>query len=325
LAEDAVWGLLADCLGAGVPAVLLAVVDSVGSSPGKAGAKLALAADGRSAGTVGGGAVEHHVLEAARRFLHEPAPVPRLLRLQHDARSGGAYSGMACGGGQTVAMLPCQNHDLPAVLGVLDACAQQRPGLLRLSSAGLAFSLADAPSDRGFSQRGPNDWVYREGIGLAPLAYLIGGGHVSLALSAILALLDFQVAVLEERENLDTFMSNAHAHEKRRVDYAAVGAEIAEGSRSYAVVMTHAHSLDEKVLRQLLDKDLRYLGMLGSRRKAAAILGRLRRDFPQSLLAQVRAPVGLPIGSHTPAEIAVSIAAEMVAVRNGTLGEKREG
>lgn len=300
MAEDAVWRLLAGCLGAGVPAALVAVVDSAGSSPGRPGARLALAADGRCAGTVGGGAAEAEALEAARSLLREPNPRPRLLGHRHEG----------CGGRQTVALVPCAGRDLPAAL----ALASGRPGLLGLSPAGLAFAPAETDPGRRFD---PAGWAYEEGAGFDPLACLVGGGHVSLALSAVLALLDFRVAVLEAREGVPSFEANSHAHERRRVDYGALGAEIPEGERSYAVVMTHDHALDEAVLRQLVGRELRYLGMLGSRAKAAAVMARLGREFQPARLARVRAPAGLPIGSHSPAEIAVSIAAEMVAVRSG--------
>jgi len=317
LAEEAVWSLLADCLNTKLAAVLLVVVDSAGSSPGKPGMKLVLAADGRSAGSIGGGAVEGRSLEAARQILREPEAHPRLLRWQHDPSADDAFSGLICGGSQTVALVSCKAGDLPAVLALIDARKNHRPGTLRLSALGLAFELTEEEVGRSFTEAGEAGWNYQEGVGCSPQAYLIGGGHVSLALSPILVMLDFHVTVLEEREAVATFIANHHAHEKRRVEYAAIGHEIqaSEANQAYAVVMTHAHTLDETVLRQLLDKKLRYLGLLGSQRKVAAIMASLRPDFPEHRLAQVSAPAGLPIGSHTPAEIAVSIAAEMIAVR----------
>lgn len=301
--------LLADCLSAGIPATLLAVVASEDSSPGKPGAKLVLAADGRVAGTVGGGLMEQGLIEAAPKLLREAAP--RLLRFRHDTGSG-----MVCGGRQTVALIPCAPSELPAVLDWHQAEQSQTPGCLRLSPLGLAFDR-HRPTGPAFSQSGADDWLYQESVACGPHAFLIGGGHVSLALSQVLALLDFRVNVLEQRDNIGSFIGNRHAHGKTQVDYATLAELIPEGDTIYAVVMTHAHTLDEKVLRQLLDKKLRYLGMLGSRRKAAATMANLARDFPADWLARVHAPAGLPIGSHSPAEIAVSIAAEMVAVKNG--------
>jgi xanthine dehydrogenase accessory factor len=84
--------------------------------------------------------------------------------------------------------------------------------------------------------------------------------------------------------------------------------------------MTYGHNHDRLALEQLLDKDLAYLGVLGSKAKIRQMFAAMKKDgIPESVLERIRAPVGISIGSHTPEEIAVSIAAEIVAVRNGRL------
>ncbi|MBD3367277.1 MAG: hypothetical protein GF405_03745, partial [Candidatus Eisenbacteria bacterium] len=99
----------------------------------------------------------------------------------------------------------------------------------------------------------------------------------------------------------------------------SVSDHVPEGRRSFVCIMTYAHANDELVLRALIDKPLRYLGMMGSRSKVDAVFAHLMDDgVSEDALARVRAPIGLPIGSDTPEEIAVSIAAELVAVRNGS-------
>ena len=86
---------------------------------------------------------------------------------------------------------------------------------------------------------------------------------------------------------------------------------------SYVVIMTYGHQADEKVLGQLLRKKLRYLGLLGSPATNAIIFARLAtKGFRGRALGRVRAPVGLPIHSHTPEEIAISIAAEIISIKN---------
>ena len=111
--------------------------------------------------------------------------------------------------------------------------------------------------------------------------------------------------------------ANVYAQEKHVVSYNSLGKHVSEGERSYVVIMTYGHLADEKVLRQLAGKKLRYLGLLGSPAKIAQIFASLKKKgVSAASLKKVHAPVGLPIHSHTPEEIAISIAAEIIQVKN---------
>jgi xanthine dehydrogenase accessory factor len=112
-------------------------------------------------------------------------------------------------------------------------------------------------------------------------------------------------------------IDNRFAHELRVIDYAESVHHIAQGDRSWAVVMTYGHANDAAVLRCLLPLELRYLGLLGSTAKVRQMFARFRADgVAQERLDRVSAPVGASIGSHTPEEIAISIAAEIIQERN---------
>ena len=128
--------------------------------------------------------------------------------------------------------------------------------------------------------------------------------------------MEFYLIVLDERAELPTLQDNSYAQEKIIVPFTACHQHIPNGLNHYAIIMTPSHQLDELILGQLLAKRLGYLGMLGSRTKVNTILQRLRQRFPAASLDRVHAPAGLPIPSHTPAEIAVSIAAELIQVRH---------
>lgn len=107
--------------------------------------------------------------------------------------------------------------------------------------------------------------------------------------------------------------------------FPEVLAEIPDDPESYWVIVTRGHRSDEACLEACLRRSWRYLGMLASRRKARLLLGRVRElGFPEELLAQVRTPIGIPIGSVTPEEIAVSIAAELIAARRRRSGHERK-
>ena len=312
--SEKLWGFLVERLERGVPVGLLAVVDSRGSTPAKAGAKMAVAADGKREGTIGGGAMERHGVEQIRKMLGEGIVTQRIERQEPH----GDGSGRSCGGVQTLILHLCSAQDRAPIASLLRAIRQRDSVVFRIDPSGLALVEASSlnPGETAFHQDGEDDWRYLENIGIPYTAYLVGGGHVSLALSRILTTLDFHIVVFEERPELDTFVDNPYAHEKRIIPFDQVHRHIPEGEHHYAIVMTPSHASDERVLGALIDKRLRFLGMLGSKAKVAAILESLALRIPEETLRRVHAPVGLPIGSHTPAEIAVSIAAEIIQVKN---------
>ena len=313
------WQLMLERLERDAPVVVMIVVAHEGSAPGKPGFKMAVSADGPLSGTVGGGATEHTMVEEARQVLAGGERAPRLRRQVHHAQSEpGDRSGMICGGAQTVLLCPLTSGDLETVREVREAVETGTPGLLRVSAIGLAFvpgqENRDAHVFRGEEGEG---WSYEETVGTRDTVYIIGGGHVGLALSRVLSILDFRVVVLDERPDVDTLKRNTYAHEKIVTPFDEAAEHVAEGDRSYAVIMTPAHVADEFVLRRLIDKPLRYLGLMASRHKRRKVFDHLLGDgVPQAKLDGVRSPVGIPIGSHTAAEIAVSIAAELIQVRN---------
>lgn len=315
--EDVFWRLLADCLTCGRSAVLTVVAETSGSSPGRAGMKLLLTDDGRRVGTVGGGEVERRVIELAHRLRSSTSTRSIVETFQLGDRNDGHRTGMACGGSMKVALALCRPDSLPMVRALLDSRERGSRGCLCLSPAGFGFESVRAPGGRNLIHATSDDWSYEEDLVRDPRAYLVGGGHVSLALSEVLAMLDYRVTVFEIRENLNTFAQNVHAFEKRQLpDYHRIGAEVPDGPDVFAFVMTHSHALDRQVLVQLLRKDLAYVGMLGSGTKIAAVLEYLRQFGTLRGMERLHAPAGLPVGSHTPAEIAVSIAAEVIRVRS---------
>ena len=112
---------------------------------------------------------------------------------------------------------------------------------------------------------------------------------------------------------------NNFAHELRLIDYVKAEDHVLEGLNTYVVIATASHESDGLILEQMLSKKLRYLGMLGSRKKVDYIKNVLKKvGWKNEELEQIDAPIGLKIGSQTPAEIAVSIAAKIIKVKNKT-------
>ncbi len=155
--------------------------------------------------------------------------------------------------------------------------------------------------------------VFVEAIDPLLRVVIAGAGHVGYFLHRMLALLEVRTVVVDPRAEFAS-RERFPGAELRVVEFGEALAGLALGASDGVVIVTKGHEHDECVLRQALATSAGYLGMIGSRRKVAAVFERLRsQGVGEEQLARVRAPVGLPIGAETPAEIALAIAAEIVA------------
>ncbi len=308
-----VWQFICDCLQNNQSVALLIVVESDGSTPGRVGFKMAVAKEGVLLGTIGGGVIEHRFVNKAQTKLKNHDFFAQCQRQIHNQATTTDRSGMICGGMQTVVLYPCQpNKDLITIKRLLQAFENQEQGILQISPFGLSFTAHQKnTANYQFKFQAENEWQYGENVGgLINTAYIIGGGHVGLALSSILAMLDFYIVVLDERAEINTFQNNTDANEKRITAFHKIEQHIPDGEQNYVFIMTPNHRADEIVL-------LGYLGMMGSSSKVNDIIQHLQKEGISSEQLQcLHAPIGLPIKSHTPAEIAISIAAEIISIKN---------
>jgi xanthine dehydrogenase accessory factor len=301
------WRFALDAVEADQRAVLVMVVDHSGSVPGVTGTMVVVTTGGQ-AGTIGGGAAEHRMVDLARR--HRGAP--ELVDFVHTEKGDGTL----CNGVQRFSVVPLSRRDAPAVEKIVRALENHETGSLRLAPNGLSFERGSI-ADTTFVGD-DDDWTFTHPIGLLDTLTIIGGGHVASALSRVMATLPFRIAVLDNRDNLQTMGDNPFAHRKEVVDYDRIAEYVPEGERSWVVVMTFGHRHDRKVVEGLLGSDVRYLGLMGSAAKVKRLFADMEADGADpASLARVRAPIGVPIRSHTPEEIAVSVAAEIIAIRNG--------
>ncbi len=302
--SEAVWLAARDAVESGRGAVLVAVVGASGSVPGTPGAVMVVAGDD-AVGTVGGGIAESTMRDRAQRSVVSA----ELVDFRHEGAS-------LCSGCQTFALVPLGDRDLAALRAVVAALENGRVCTVVLSPDGVQHTPGVAGREE-LSRTADKGWTAALPVGRLDTLTLVGGGHVSLAVSRVVATLPYRVRVLDDRSDLETMTANAWAHEKLVIDYRRVARHVPTGERSWAVVMTAGHAGDAVVLEGLVGIDLRYLGLLGSRAKVASLFADLEsRGVPVSHLERVRAPVGVQIGSHTPEEIAISIAADLIRERN---------
>jgi xanthine dehydrogenase accessory factor len=162
--------------------------------------------------------------------------------------------------------------------------------------------------------------LYVEPVVALPELVVVGAGHIARPLCRMAAMLGFKVLVLDDRPEFASERWFPDATSVRLVDFNDAFRDVYIGPFSHIVLVTRGHKYDYDCILQLLRREARpaYLGMIGSRRRVRATFEALMRDgVAPERLAGVRAPIGLDIGAETPEEIALAIAAEIVAVRRG--------
>jgi len=168
--------------------------------------------------------------------------------------------------------------------------------------------------------------VIIEPFGASCPLYIVGAGHCAMELSALANRCGFAVTVIDDRPDWANRERHPRASTVVCQDYSDLGRHIAFSEEAFIVIMTHQHLHDEEALRACVRRDWRYLGMIGSRRKVGLLFDKLASEgVDRALLDRVRSPIGLDIGSETPAEIAVSITAQLIEVRNGKKGFPARG
>lgn len=330
--------IIREAASASGPVAVATVTGVEGSAPRHLGTMMLFRPDGSSCGTIGGGKVELETALAASRCLAEGRS-SRIDVGMTGLDAGG--SAPICGGRVTVSMDFVADRALYSAaaaalergLGVVLASAVLPPGgskpggllvaVLDRAGAILAGEANDVdPREAARAAlAGPRVAVAAGGlsyayVGPADRLLVLGGGHVGLALARLAPSLGFEITVGDERpeyvapgrypEGVTTILG----------DYRSIAERFRSGDSVYIVVATPSHLSDLDCARAVMGRGYRYAGFLGSRRKTRMILDRLVAEgFDRAEVEGLRAPIGIDIGAETPAEIALAILAEMVAVR----------
>ncbi len=299
---------------------LVTVIETHGHAPGKTGFKMVVSEES-SFGTIGGGAIEHEAIGISREMMSTHRRDPLIIRRIHRPNSGKNSSGMICGGSQILGFHFFGPRDIFLLFPVTER--KESDDIFELLLGSFGFSLRPTPKDySSFFPRSmltlysPREWLYREMMHQKDTAYIFGGGHVGQALTPILQSIGFQVTIIDPRKEI--LLQNKDSAERVIQSSFPEGVQYVEESpSSYAFIMTPGHLSDEETLRALLSKKLPYIGMVASKRKSAEILARLKKaGFTAEQIEKVHSPVGIPIKSRSPAEIAISIVAEIIQLRN---------
>jgi xanthine dehydrogenase accessory factor len=298
---EAVFDQIVRRCNAGERVVLCTVVATRGSTPQEKGAKMLVVADGKTIGTLGGGCVEAEVRKRALELLSQNTSKLLEFHLDHDF---GWDDGLICGGVMEIFVQVLDASGVAPFTEMLSAIRGKVPTLFRIDY-----------EHKGSAKK------YIEEIGPPPKLVIAGGGHVGQALGELAAKLDFGVTVIDDRPDFVALERFPSAKQR-------IAGEIEDELRkfpidpgTYIVIVTRGHRHDGQALHAVIDSPAKYIGLIGSKSKIKLIYDDLvEKGVPVEKLMRVHAPIGLDIAAVTVPEIAVSIAAELVAVRRGREG-----
>lgn len=319
------------------PFALATVVEAQGSTPQPAGAKAIFLPDGTVLGTLGGGCLEAEIRRRALNVLTTGESVTFAAALDSDF---GWDDGLICGGTATAFIEASPRSVVWPVLAntlggdawlvtVVEASDPSRrgargvwmDGAWRAADRGIAGFVTHDPSAHATARlvtMPDGDRVAIEPLPRPPRLLICGAGHVGQATARLAAGAGFDVVVVDDRPD----WANAARFPDAQVvvdDPAAFAAGQPLDERTYVVIVTRGHRNDAHVLRAVLGRSAAYIGMIGSRRKVRVLVDGFLDEGLASpeALARVRSPIGLDLGAVSVEEIAVSIVAELIAVRRG--------
>ena len=302
-------------LAKGKECLLATIIASSGSTPRGKGAYMVVGEAGRICGTIGGGSLEYNVILQGQRqisqrknFLYE-----YILTMERSAELG-----MICGGTCTILYQYLCQEDLPLMEKGLIISQSKEPYWLLLpveeGKLQILQGAADLQGD-GLVTVGTAQY-YAEQFNFDGKVYIFGGGHLAQEVVPVLSHLGFRCVVLDDREEFAKPELFGGAEEVLLADFKALQNVVQLTEKDYVAVMTRGHLHDADVERFVLNTPAGYIGVVGSRRKAQITRETLLGEgFSPEQLDRIMTPIGLDIGSETPAEIAISIAAQFIQVR----------
>lgn len=297
---------------------LVTVIETWGSAPRPPGALLAMRGDGWVVGSVSGGCVEDDLIDRVRHGERVGRPSLITYGVTKDEA---ARFGLPCGGNLRLVQEPL--IDTAWIDEVLERTARHQIVARRLSLETGTVTLEDGVRGESFSFDGQ---TLRALFGPRWRLLIIGAGQLSRAVAQMALMLDFEVICCDPREEYHlTWDIPGTTFSKAMPDDLVQ--ELHLDPHSAVVAVTHDPKLDDLVLLEALKSPAFYVGALGSRGNTAKRKERMRLfDLSQAEIDRLHGPIGLDLGGRTPAEIAVSILAEIIAVRSGTaLMQKKQG
>jgi len=328
-----IFNTIVDLLQRGSHGVLATVVRRTGSAPRDVGAKMFVTNEGKVFGTVGGGQLESEAYRKATEMMDQNVTV--MLRVNMDAMRVEDRA-MLCGGSVDILLEPVAEEHR-AVYEAVGKCMEDRERavvLTRFGPRGFAKSLIREDGtvtgdhvdrqavDRcvglaNLCQRELTEDAFAEPVRITVPLYIFGAGHVSQHLSKIAKAAGFSVTVIDDRKEFANIERFSEADAVVTGQFRDVFSSLDFTGNEYVAIVTRSQEQDALVLEEVLKRDARYVGLMGSARKIAIIMGSLHeKGIGPEATGRVHAPIGIDIEAETPQEVAVSIVAELIRVKN---------
>ncbi len=339
-------------LAAGETIALATIAEVKGSVPREVGTKMIIHPLGQHVGTIGGGCGEADVIRAALDAIQTGKPrtvavdLTEEISMQALGVCGGVmnvfverWEGLSTTSitlldsliasqekQEAVALATVIRSNEPKQVGAKALVWLDRPprgalGVGEIEGRVLAEAVEALQGGRHRLLRYPDEGleIFIEVQKRLPRLLIVGAGHIAAPLCELGSLCDFSVTVIDDRPQFATPARFPQADRIIAADIRQTVSALATGEDAYVVLVTRGHSLDVECLVEIIDRPLAYIGMIGSQRRVRAVFDLLAREqgIPRTQLDRVHAPIGLAIGAETPAEIAVSIMAEIIGVLRG--------
>lgn len=336
--------------------VLATIISQVGSSPRGVGTRCLIMDDGSLVGTVGGGIFEAHTIQEAKKVFEGGLPIRLFFSLDGsdiattDMLCGGRSEiflelispdnplhvsifqeilniKRPDEGGLLATVINPEKWKHGAIqkvfikqdgqiIGGLSVADVHKNALV--NNAGKLLQSGKAMIVDFFEDQKDRVEIFVEPVIMRPPLYIFGGGHVSKEITPLARRVGFSVIVIDDRPEFADPFNFPDAVQVRQLDFKDVMSDLPVDESSYLIIVTRGHIHDMTVLAQALKTKAKYIGMIGSRRKTGLIYEKLlEKGFSRDDLDRVHAPIGIDIGAETPAEIAVSIVAELIMARSG--------
>ncbi len=328
-----IYEIICDYLMKNKIGVLATVIKRTGSAPRDIGAKMFIGEDGKTFGTVGGGLLEDGTYKEALAIMGKNVIKTFSVNMNANAVN---EKDMLCGGDVLILLEPVtvMQNDVYRKIEKLQSNKQKGLVLTGFGGGILTKTLfdkegniaGDIPDDETINRiktlphlKKPvlEEEYFADPIGEITPLYLFGAGHVAQYVAKIAKFAGFDVSVIDDKKEFAN-------HERFPDADEIVVANIHDAffcldftGDEYVVIVSRSHEYDAEILEETLKKETRYVGMIGSRRKVKMIIdGIKKKGYEDTAIEKIHAPIGIPIDAETPQEIAVSIVAELIKVKN---------
>ncbi|HHH50627.1 MAG TPA: hypothetical protein ENK52_06585 [Saprospiraceae bacterium] len=316
-----IWNFILSNLKNNIKVTLLYVVDSKGSSPGRKGFVMAVNERAVFEGTIGGGIMEVKMIELAKSKFKKGNTKPIIKKQFHNKSEQRNQSGLICSGEQTLVIFPFKKADIEIVEHIVN----RKEDLYLLMGSQTPLQISQEQKTEKIQIYSEEDFECIINVKKPKTIHIFGAGHVGLALAQQMYLLCYKIIQYDERPEVFTISKNKFAHEIKVIDFQNIEKNMEADSSDIVVIVSTSYRTDKIILKQLYYKKFAYIGMMGSDHKIASLKKELLAEgISNKEIDHIFMPIGLEIYSKTAAEIAVSIAAQIIYKTNKNLPTGRK-